>query len=157
MTSLNHMPLVSDTPPEEFCGKIQASPVGGVSSGMKTIIYATAFMMLLVSQAMAKRIAPAEVPPVRTAEAVYSVPHFPKGDRKQNGGVIEAHHPQTGKLLWRVQVYRIKYDEDLEGDVQDVFIKSLVFDKKHKLLIMADERSRIFVLNLENRKVTRIE
>lgn len=115
------------------------------------------FILLLASPAMSKRIGPAKVASVATDAAVYSVPHFPSGDRDQNGGYIEAHHPKTGKLLWRVQVYKTKYQGDLEQDVQDVFITSLVIEKTHNLLIMRDEGSRVFVLNLKNRKVTRVE
>ena len=97
-----------------------------------------------------------EVPPVTTDEAVYSAPHFPNGDRKQNGGVVEAHHPKTGELLWRIQIYETQYDRALEKDVQDVFIKSLALDEDHHLLIMSDEKSRIFVINLATRKVTEV-
>ena len=114
-------------------------------------------MVLLVSNVMAKRAAPEEVPPVATDKAVYSVPHFPEGDRIQNGGVIEARDPQPKKLLWQVQIYKTEVDKALEKDVQDVFIKSLSFDKVHNLLIMSDEKSRVFVLNLSTKKVTRIE
>ena len=124
---------------------------------MKTIYYTTALMVILVSNVMAKRAAPEEVPPVATDKAVYSVPHFPEGDRIQNGGVIEARDPQTKKLLWQVQIYKTEVDKGLEKDVQDVFIKSLSFDKVHNLLIMSDEKSRVFVLNLSTKKVTRIE
>ena len=45
----------------------------------------------------------------------------------------------------------------LEKDVQDVFIKTLSFDKSHNLLIISDEKSRIFVLNLITKKVTLIK
>ena len=100
---------------------------------------------------MAKRLAPNEVAPVKTDKAVISVPHFPKG------GVLEAHDPKTKKLLWRVQVYKTVYDKNLEKDVQDVFIKSLSYDKRHNLLIMSDEKGRVFVLNLKTKKVTQIE
>jgi hypothetical protein len=124
---------------------------------MKTIIHATALMVLLASNVMAKRAAPEEVPPIATEKAVFSVPHFPEGDRTQNGGVIEARDPKTKKLLWQVQVYKTEHDEGLEKDVQDVFIKSLTLDKVHNLLILSDEKSRVFVLNLTTKKVTRIE
>lgn len=124
---------------------------------MKAIIYATALMVLLSANVMAKRIAPKEVPPIATDTAVFSVPHFPEGDRIQNGGVIEARDPKTKKLLWQVQVYKTNYDEALEKDVQDVFIKSLTLDKVHNLLILSDEESRVFALNLTTKKVTRIE
>jgi hypothetical protein len=124
---------------------------------MKTIIHATALMVLLASNVMAKRAAPEEVPPIATDKAVFSVPHFPEGDRAQNGGVVEARDPRTKKLLWQVQIYKAGHDEALEKDVQDVFIKSLTLDKVHNLLIMSDEKSRVFVLNLATRKVTQIE
>lgn len=106
---------------------------------------------------MAKRIAPEEVPSVTADKAVISVPHFPNGGRTQNGGVLEAHDPKTKELLWRIEVYKTVYDKALEQDVQDVFIKSLSFDKAHKLLLMSDENGRIFVLNLETKKVTQVK
>jgi hypothetical protein len=124
---------------------------------MKTLIQTTVIILLLASPAAAKRIAPKEVPPVKTGKCVISVPHFPKGKRAQNGGVLEAHHPKTKKLLWRIQVYETAYEEALEKDVQDVFIKSLSFDKTHNLLILSDEAGRIFVLDLQSKKVTQIE
>ncbi|MDB4321945.1 hypothetical protein N9943_02945, partial [Akkermansiaceae bacterium] len=71
--------------------------------------------------------------------------------------VIEARDSKTKKLLWQVQIYKTKYDEALEKDVQDVFIKSLTLDKVHNLLIMSDEKSRVFVLNLITKRVTQIE
>jgi hypothetical protein len=124
---------------------------------MKTIIYATVLMVLFAANVMAKRSAPEEVPPIATDKAVFSVPHFPEGDRKQNGGVVEARDPKTNALLWQVKIFKTEYDEALEKDVQDVFIKSLTMDKVHNLLIMSDEKSRVFVLNLATKKVTKIE
>jgi len=123
---------------------------------MKTLIQTTALILLLGFTAFAKRMAPEAVAPVTTEKAVISVPHFPKGKRAQNGGVVEAHHPETKKLLWRIQVYRTVYDKNLEKDVQDVFIKSLSFDKSHNLLIMSDEKGRLFVLNLKTKNVTQL-
>ena len=124
---------------------------------MKTIIHAAVLIALLSTSVMAKRAAPEEVPPVKPEQAVFSAPHFPEGERKQNGGVVEARDPQTNALLWQVAIYVTKYDEGLEQDVQDVFIKPLTLDKVHNLLILSDEKSRAFVLNLTTKKVTRIE
>lgn len=124
---------------------------------MKSIIHAVVLIVLFSTSVMAKRAAPEEVPPVKTEQTVFSAPHFPEGECKQNGGVVEARDPRTNALLWQVQVYTTKYDEGLEKDVQDVFIKTLALDKVHNLLILSDEKSRVFVLNLTNKKVTRIE
>lgn len=124
---------------------------------MRNIFYTTTFILLLASNVMAKRNAPEEVPPIATEKAAYSVPHFPEGDRVQNGGVVEARHPKTKKLLWRIQIYKTDYDKGLEQDVQDVFIKTLSFDKSHNLLIMSDEKFRVFVLNVTTKRVTQIK
>lgn len=124
---------------------------------MKTAFYATALMFLLAANVMAKRQAPEKVPPIATEKAVFSAPHLPEGDRNQNGGVIEARDPKTSTLLWQVQIYKVEYDEALEKDVQYVYIKSLTLDKVHNLLVMSDEKSRVFVLNLATKKVTQIE
>ena len=137
--------------------KFQEGASSGVIEAMKAL-----FMLLLssifVSSALAKRGAPAEVPSVMTPRAVFSVPHFvDEGESPIRGGVIEAHDPETKKLMWRVRVYRTEYDPSLESDVQDVFIKTLSYDKTHHFLIMSDEKGRAYVLNLANRKVTRIE
>lgn len=124
---------------------------------MKAIINITIFVLFLASSAIAKRISPAEIPAITTDQVVYSVPHFGfKNGTSQNGGVIHARDPKTKKLLWSVQVYKTVYNKALEGDVQDVFIKSLSLDETHNLLIMSDEKLRVFVLNLTTRKVTQI-
>ncbi len=124
---------------------------------MKTIIHTIALMALLAANVMAKRVPPSVVPPIVTEKSVFSVPHFPEGERAQKGGVVEAREPKTNKLLWQVQIYRTQYNKELEKDVQDVFITSLTLDKVHNLLIMSDEKSRVFVLNLASKKVTEIE
>jgi hypothetical protein len=124
---------------------------------MRNIFYTTTFILLLGSNAMAKRNAPEEVPPIATDQAVISVPHFAYLNDTQNGGVVEARHPKTKKLLWRIQIYKPDYDKGLAQDVQDVFIKTLSFDKSHNLLIMSDEKSRVFVLNLTTKRVTQIK
>ena len=123
---------------------------------MKKIIHATIWVLLLTSVAMAKRAAPKDVPPIVTEKATYSVPHvrMPQFSMR-NPGFVEARHPKTKKLLWRIQVYNIKYDPALEQDVQDVFIKTMSLDKKSNSLLISDERSRTYVLDLTTKKATR--
>lgn len=124
---------------------------------MKILIYSSAFMVLLSASVMADRAAPVSVPAIRTDKAVFAVPHFPEGERTQKGGWVEARDPRSKRLLWQVQIYKTEYVEALEKDVQDVFIKSMTLDKVHNLLIMSDEKSRVFILNLATKRVTRIE
>ena len=122
---------------------------------MKTLFHTATLILLLASGAMAKRTAPAQVPAITTNKAVFSVPHTPMGEPAQSGGFVEAHDPKTKKLLWRIQIYNIKYDPALEQDVQDVFIKTMSLDKKNNSLLISDERSRTYVLDLTTKAVTR--
>ena len=86
---------------------------------MKALIYSITFVFLLTTSAMAKRNTPEKVSAIQTSEAVFSVPHFAKDDCPQNGGFIEAHHPKTKQLLWRIRVYKTEYNTALEKDVHE--------------------------------------
>jgi len=52
-------------------------------------------------------------------------------------------------------VYTIKYIHDLETDIQDVFIMNLAI--RDGKLIATDEESNDYTINLETRKVEKIE
>ena len=123
---------------------------------MKTKIHSCALFLLLVSVVTAKRRAPVEVPVIRTAQVVYSAPHVRLPEfSMRHPGFVEARHPKTQKLLCRIPIYHIKYDSKLEQDVQDVFIKTMSLDKKSNSMLVSDERSRTYVLDLSTKKVTR--
>ena len=66
-------------------------------------------------------------------------------------GFIEASVPKSGELIWSRQIYTVKYDPDLEGDVQDVFIKSITVQGNH--LIITNERNSKYQLNLHSLEV----
>jgi hypothetical protein len=103
-------------------------------------------------QAEAKRSGPKDVPPVTVEGVKYSAPHWGKASGKtQNGGYIQANSVETGKLLWELRVYEIKYDPNLEGDVQDVFITSLKLVDGN--LEVVNERGDAFLVDLAKRKV----
>lgn len=112
----------------------------------------------MASGALAKRAAPEEVPAVTADTIVYSVPHFTTDEkgRSVQGGVVAARDLKSGRLLWSLRVYQTTRDDRLEGDVQDVFIKTLAHDKVHELLVLADETGRVFVIDLKSRKPVRI-
>lgn len=100
----------------------------------------------------AKRSGPKDVPPVTVEGVKYSVPHWGKAIGKpQNGGYIQANNVETGKLLWELRVYEIKYDPNLEGDVQDVFITSLKLTDGN--LEVGNERGDTFVVDISKRAV----
>jgi len=102
--------------------------------------------------ALAKREAPKDVPPVIVGGVRYTAPHWTRGKaRQQQGGYLEARDVATGRQLWDLRIYEIKYDQDLERDVQDIFITSLkVVGGK---LQVVNEKGDKFVVDLSRRKV----
>ena len=111
--------------------------------------YLISSLLLATLLAEAKRRAPAEVLPVTVGNIEYSAPHR-KGTHKQMG-FIEARELKGGKLIWSRQIYAVKYDPDLEGDVQDVFIKSITVQGNH--LIITNERNSKYQLDLNSLEV----
>ena len=107
------------------------------------------FLLLATLLAEAKRGAPAEVLPVTVGDIKYSALHR-NGTHKQMG-FIEARELKGGKLIWSRQIYAVKYDPDLEGDVQDVFIKSITVEGNH--LIITNERNSKYQLDLNSLEV----
>ncbi|HEY6863385.1 MAG TPA: hypothetical protein VI319_05755 [Burkholderiales bacterium] len=94
------------------------------------------------------------MPPKAVAAVVangvrYQVPHFGALHGKaQNGGYVQAWDVKTGKLLWDRMVYRVRYDENLEKDVQDDFISRISVRKGH--LRVTTEGSEEFDMDLKS-------
>ena len=101
-------------------------------------------LILCISESVAKRVVPSKVTTVQVGSIEYSAPH---GKSQNQMGCIEARKVGSGELLWRRQVYVVKYDPDLEGDAQDVYIKS--FKVKGNSLIIINERKSEYQLNLK--------
>ncbi len=116
---------------------------------IKKFYLISSFLLLATLLAEAKRGAPAEVLPVTVGNIKYSAPHR-NGTHKQMG-FIEARDLKSGKLIWSRQIYAVKYDPDLEGDVQDVFIKSITVEGNH--LIITNERNSKYQLDLNSLEV----
>ena len=66
-------------------------------------------------------------------------------------GFIEARELKSGGLIWSRQIYIVKYDPDLVGDVQDVFIKSITVESNN--LIITNERNSKYQLDLDSLEV----
>ena len=98
-------------------------------------------------EALAKRVPPKAVAAVVANGVRYQVPHFGALHGKaQNGGYVQAWDVKSGKLLWDRMVYRVRYDENLEKDVQDDFISRIAVRKGH--LTVQTERSERFDMDL---------
>jgi hypothetical protein len=111
------------------------------------------FLLLATLLAEAKRGTPAEVLPVTVGNIEYSAPHR-NGTQKQMG-FIEARVPKSGKLIWSRQIYVVKYNPALEGDVQDVFIKRITVEGNN--LIITNERNSKYQLDLHSLEVKVIQ
>ena len=68
------------------------------------------------------------------------------------GGIV-AKSIKTDSTLWTKQIYEIKYDKDMEEDVQWVFIDSMVYDCKY--LYIHNEKNAVYRLDLTNLHVTK--
>jgi hypothetical protein len=106
----------------------------------KIAILMFALSLLVTSVAFAKRSPPENVPPVRSGDVEFRVPHGQMG-------CLEAWNIKQNELLWRRQIYVVKYTVGLERDVQDVFIKSL--ELKDNSLLVKNERNSEYQLDLE--------
>ncbi len=122
----------------------------------RLVFTATALCILLCvpTKAQAKRKGPAAVPSITHEGVVYKVIHFGKArNLGQNGGLIEAVDPKSDKSLWVLTVYKIEYDKKTEGDMQDLFIVSMV--REGGVLVVKNEAKQTFRVDLKTRAVTR--
>jgi hypothetical protein len=116
-----------------------------------TVWLLAAGLLLAAGPALAKRVAPAEVPPIVIGGVRYTAPQFlnPCG---QPGGCLVASDVTTGAQLWSLKVYCTKYDPNLETDVQDVFITSLA--AQEGALVVANEKGQRFSIDVNTRGVS---
>ena len=105
-----------------------------------------AVLLLVVTPALAKRPAPKPVAAVIADAIEYSAP-------SELMGFVVATDTRTHKELWRERIYRVVINPALEGDVQDVFITSLVVERG--ALIVTNERGESYSLDLATRKVAK--
>lgn len=71
----------------------------------------------------------------------------------QVGGVLSARDASSGALLWSLKVYPNTRQPGLEGDVQDVFFRTMVSDEQGRLVI-ENERGARFAVDVAKRTVT---
>ena len=105
----------------------------------------------------AKRGGPAPVPPVVVGDMRYEVPRMgtPFGSPAECGTVV-ARRAGSGEVVWTRRVYTVVRDPHLEGDVQDVFIKTLTLAPDGRHLDVLNERGQRFELDLDGKAVRAI-
>jgi hypothetical protein len=96
-------------------------------------------------QIQAKRAPPKEVPDISYGSIIL-----------QCSGIeyVQALDSATKMVLWKEKIYDVIYIPGLETDVQDVFIDSMYL--RNKQLIIRNEKKEWFSLDLQTRKVKRI-
>jgi hypothetical protein len=70
----------------------------------------------------------------------------------QMGGYLAAFSEETGEQLWTVKVYDNRRDPQMEGDVQDVFFRSMSLTPEGRLLV-ENERGARFLVDLTTQTV----
>jgi len=116
-------------------------------------------LLVTAPYSFAKRLAPAMVEPVVAEGVKYLAPQVTPGYIEAYGvptcptGCVEAWEEKTGKLLWRVQVYEVKYDHQRERDVQDVFVRFLTI--KDGSLVVENESGARFTVDVKSHTVKR--
>lgn len=112
---------------------------------MKKLIVLTGLLFLLyMPQAEAKRRAPLKITPVQAGLSEFQAPH-------EQMGFIVARDNHMNTLLWKRQIYVVKYIPGVEKDVQDVFIKKM--HKKDHYLFITNEKGSEYRLDLKTLKV----
>ena len=97
------------------------------------------------------------VEPVVQEGTRYEEAQFEKSDGlDQNSGYLAAFDVATGKRKWVLKVYEVCYDNDDEGDVQDVFFKKLELGADGETLYVTNEEERRFAVDLVRRTVTEV-
>ena len=103
--------------------------------------------LLSVDSASGKRAAPKPVPPVSYKGITYSAPN-----RAGTTNYVYA-SDSTGKDLFRIKVFDMPIDPNLEEDVQWVFITDLRLSGGS--LQVKDEKRRCYLINLDTKAVKR--
>lgn len=107
-----------------------------------------------LSLPMPKRVGPPVVAPLVVDDLRVEAVHWGKERGfQQNGGYISVINEATGKELWTLKVYATKYNEQMESDVQDVFIESLSKGIAKGTIDVIDEKNRRYVVDLKTRTV----
>jgi hypothetical protein len=100
----------------------------------------------------ASRLPPPDVAPVSIDGVRYAQRAGKEAVDGQVGGLLGA-YDSAGTLLWTLKVYDNRRRPDLEGDVQDVYFKSLAVEPDGRLRIV-NEVGDAFIVDVNTREVT---
>lgn len=99
---------------------------------------------IYTNEIFARRVAPQQAEPIHYNGVIYS-------SRYDHGGIIEARDKNTKKLLWKKQIYFVKYHKHVEKDIQEIFITKIIPMKRY-ILIM-NEKNETYKLFFKTHKI----
>ncbi|MBP8081630.1 MAG: hypothetical protein KAZ87_00365 [Spirochaetes bacterium] len=113
--------------------------------------------LILFSFLNAKRIPPAEVCPFRCGNYEFRAVHFPHVNPKGilNGGYIEIREIDSGRFVKGMFTYHVNISEELEQDVQSVFIVKLTFDFATNRIVIINSNKQVFFLDPETFEISK--
>jgi hypothetical protein len=94
----------------------------------------------------AKRVAPKKVQSIVYNNIEYSVDH-------SNIGYILI-KDKNSNTIKNIKIYTIEYDNDLEKDVQDIFIINLKISNNN--LLITNERNKVYRMDLSTYQITQL-
>ncbi|MBI2600318.1 hypothetical protein HYW43_05375 [Candidatus Daviesbacteria bacterium] len=95
-------------------------------------------LFVCTTSVFAKRSAPAPVNDIVFDGIKYSATNV-------EIGYVEARNAQNNQLIWKKQVYKVTYKNNLEKDVQNVYITSLYIEDNN--LLVTNEKGEIYKLD----------
>ena len=110
----------------------------------RLIIFLAALSVLSAPSVYGKRGAAVKVPRVTVGKIEYRAP-------TSQMGCVEAWDTESDEMIWRRQIYVVKYTVGLERDVQDVFITAIGL--KDENLVVSNERKSEYELDLDTLQV----
>jgi hypothetical protein len=103
------------------------------------------------------RIPPPAVDPIRSDGVRYEqVMNGFQAGLDQMGGYLAAYDAARGQRLWTLKVYENVRRPDREGDVQDIFFRSMLLQDDGRLLI-ENERGDRYLVDPEARSVEQVQ
>ncbi len=104
-----------------------------------------------------KRAAPDPIEPITLDGVRYEAVQFGKGrGLEQNGGYITATDIKTGKELWLLKIYDVRYLGDMEPDKQDILISAMELTRDRGHLKIENESGARFLIDLKTQHVQRV-
>ena len=109
--------------------------------------------VVLINNVFAEREDPKVVEPISNKNFKYSAGAVYSNDYNNWIGVITVESINSPKYFYKVPIYSISLNEDLETDVQWVFINDIEF-KDENTIIITNEDNNVFEMNIDTYEVT---